>query len=140
MSNPTMQAVMIRTAAALALILFSGCATQPASTADDALSDFVAVSELEPQDVVRFRDQFNTRPISDLYALLQARGDHYLVQFRRRCHELYENTFPADIRRDRNVLRAGFDTIRGCRIDQIFSIDASQAEELKLLAKRLEDK
>ena len=130
---------MIRTTAALMAILLSGCATQPPSTANDALSDFVVVSELEPLDIVRFRDQFNTRPISDHYALLQARGDHYLVQFRYRCHELYENTFPPDIRHDRNTLRAGTDTIRGCRIDQIFSVDESQAEELKLLADRLED-
>ncbi len=140
MSNLTMQAVMIRTAVALSVTLVSGCATQPESTADDALSDFVVVSELEPQDAMRFRRQFNTRPLAGHYALLESQGDYYLVQFRQRCHELYENTFPADIRRDRNVLRTGIDTIRGCRIDQIFSIDASQAEELKLLAKRLEDK
>ena len=139
MSNPTMQEIMTRMTAALLVVLLSGCVAQPVSTANDAVSDFVVVSELEPQYVVRFRDQFNTRPLTDHYALLQAREDHYLVQFRRRCHELYENMFPADIRRDRNVLRAAFDTIRGCRIEQIFSVDASQAEELKLLAKRLED-
>lgn len=120
-------------------VLLSGCATQSASTANDALSDFVVVSELEPLDVVRVRDQFNTRPLTDHYALLQTRGDHYLVQFRHRCHELYETRFPADIRRDRHNLRPGIDTIRGCRIDQAFSVDESQAEELKLLANGLED-
>ena len=134
-----MQELMIRTTTVLMVILLSGCATQPASTANDALADFVVVSELEPLDVVRFRDQFNTRPLSDHYALLQARGDRYLVQFRYRCHELYEDRFPPDTRHDRNAVRAGIDTIRGCRIDQIFSVDESQAEELKLLANRLED-
>lgn len=121
------------------VILVSGCATQPASTENEALSDFVVVSELEPLDVVRFRDQFSIRPLTDHYALLKARGDHYLVQFRYRCHALYENRFPPDIRHDRNALRAGIDTLRGCRIDQIFSVDESQAEELKLLANGLED-
>ncbi len=133
-----MQEVMMRTA--LLLILLSGCATPPASTADDPITDFVVVSGLEPLDVVRFRDQFNTRPLADHYALLQAREDHYLVEFRHRCHELYENRLPPpDIRHDRNALRAGEDTIRGCRIDQIFQLDESQAQELKILASGLED-
>lgn len=139
MSNPTMRQITIRLAATFVAAVLSGCAAQPASTENDVVSDFIVVAELEALDVVRFRDQFSTRPLVDRYALLQARGDHYLVRFRYRCHELYENRFPPDIRHDRSALRAGIDTIRGCRIDRIFSVDESQAEELKLLANRLED-
>lgn len=139
MSNSTMQELTIRLTAALMVALFSGCAAQPESMENDAVSDFIAVAELEALDAVRFRDQFSTRPLADRYALVKARGDQYLVVFRRRCHELYGSTFQPDTRYDGKVLRAGADTIRGCRIDQIFSVDESQAEELKLLANRLED-
>jgi len=119
--------------------LLSGCAAQSGSTANDAVSDFIEVAELEALDVVRFRDQFSTRPLADRYALVQARGDYYLVVFRRRCHELYGSRFQPDIRYDGKKLRAGIDTIRGCRIDQLFSVDQGQAEELKLVANRLKN-
>ncbi len=139
MSNATMQHMTMRTSAILVAALLSGCAAQPESTENDAFSDFIAVAELEPLDTARFRDQFSTRALTDEYALLQAREERYLVQFRQRCRALNENSFPADIRRDRNALRPGIDTIRGCRIEQIFSVEKSQAEELKILADRLDN-
>ena len=39
----------------------------------------------------------------------------------------------ADIRRESNVIRARFDTLRGCHIDSIYEVNEGQAEELKAL-------
>ena len=134
-----MQQMTRRLSATLLAALLTACAAQPESAEDDVVSDFIAVAELQALDAVRFRDQFNTRPLAGRYALLRARDNHYLVQFRRRCRELYENNFPPDIRHERNTLRPGIDTIRGCRIDQIFSVEESQAAELKILADGLDN-
>jgi len=124
---------MKRLTAVLMATPLLGCAEQPVASATDAVDDFIVVSELEALDVVRFRDQFNYKIISDEYVILTSRGDYYLAQFRRRCHELNDNEFPPDIRYDRNKLRAGIDTIRGCRIDRLFALDEAQAQELEIL-------
>ena len=38
-----------------------------------------------------------------------------------------------DIRYDSSVLRARFDTLRGCRIDKLYAIEPGQADELRNL-------
>lgn len=125
----------MRLAATLIATLSLGCAAQPDATATDAIDDFIVVSELEALDAVRFRDQFNYKVITDEYVVLTSREDYYLAQFRRRCRELSERDVVPDIRHDRNKLRAGIDTIRGCRIDRLFAIDEAQAQELEILGK-----
>lgn len=125
---------MTRSMLAFVTTLLFGCVAQPGPDANDAIADFIVVSELKPKDIVRLRDQFNYDYLSENYVVLKARGDYYLVQFQRRCHELREREITPDKRFDRNTLRAGFDTIRGCRIDRMFAIDAAQAKELEFLA------
>lgn len=130
-----MKNIMKRLTAVTMAALLLGCSAQPRASATDAVDDFIVVSELEALDVVRFRDQFNYKIISDEYVVLTSRGDYYLAQFRHRCRELDEYEVRADIRLDRNKLRAGIDTIRGCRIDRLFAIDEAQAQELEILGK-----
>lgn len=125
----------MRLTAVLTVTLLLGCAGQPGASVTDAVDDFIVVSELEALDVARFRYQFNYKIITDEYVVLTSRGDYYLAQFRRRCRELDQSEFPPDIRFDRNKLRAGIDTIRGCRIDRLFAIDEAQAQELDILGK-----
>jgi len=115
----------------LAAALLSGCAAQTGPTKSDAIADFIAVSNLEAQDQLRFRDQFNYTQLTEKYLILKARDDYYLVEFKRRCRELNRNEITPDIRYDRSVLRAGIDTIRGCPIERLFAIDKGQAEELE---------
>lgn len=115
----------------LAAALLSGCAAQTGPTRSDAIADFIAVSDIEAQDQLRFRDQFNYTQLTEKYLVLKARDDYYLVEFKRRCRELNRNEITPDIRYDRNVLRAGIDTIRGCPIERLFAIDKGQAEELE---------
>ncbi len=78
----------MRFMAALMTALLLGCAGQPGASATDAVDDFIVVSELEALDVVRFRDQFNYRVITDEYVVLTSRKDYYLARFQRRCREL----------------------------------------------------
>ena len=125
-----MRLVIIMAAAAL-----FGCAVQPGPTKGDAIADFISANELEALDVVRFRDQFHYKQLTEDYLVLTAREDYYLAEFRRRCRELNTNEISPDLRYDRNKLRAGIDTIRGCRIERLFAIDKGQAQELEHIGK-----
>jgi len=126
---------MNRSKTALLLTLLAGCAAQTGPSADDAIADFIAVSELEELRTVRMRQQFGYDEITERFVVVKSKADHYLVEFRRRCRELDEYEITPDIRRERNVLRSGIDTIRGCIIHRIFAIDEAQAQELEQLGR-----
>jgi len=121
--------------AALMATLLIACASQPDTRVNDAVDDFIVVSELKEQDTVRMREQFHHTNLSEHYIILRTRKEKYLVKFQRRCRELNEREVKPDVRFERNTLRAGFDTIRGCRIDRMYAIDESQAQELVHLGK-----
>ncbi len=125
---------MKRSIPALIIMLLVGCAAQQGPTTDDAIGDFIALSELEQMDSIRTREQYGLSELTERYGILKTRKGFYLVEFQR-CRELkFNNEVTPDIRYDRNVLRARFDTIRGCRIKKIYAIDEAGAEELKILA------
>lgn len=128
---------MMRLTTVLLAALLFGCATQTGPTKSEAIADFIVVTELEPLDVVRFRDQFNYEQLTEDYVILTSRDDYYLVEFQRRCRELNLNEITPDLRYDRNLLRASVDTIRGCRIETMFAIDKGQAEELEYIGNEL---
>jgi hypothetical protein len=122
-------------ATVILLILFAGCATSSESEISGAVSDYIKVAELEEQDSIRTMGNWSHRPVSQRYATLKTKKEHYLVEFSRRCHELTLNEVTPDIRYEKNILRSRFDTIRGCRIGRIYAIDEGQAEELQNLGK-----
>jgi hypothetical protein len=120
----------------IAIMLFAllvACAAQRESGVDEAISDFVVLSELEEMGSIRTRDQFGTSELTERYAILKTRKDVYLVEFQR-CPPQFNDDVIPDIRYDKNTLRPRTDTIRGCRIKKIFAIDEAGAEELELLA------
>lgn len=119
----------------LMILLLAACASQPDTSATDAVDDFIVVSELEELDSVRMREQFHHTYLSERYIILRTRNANYLVRFRKRCRELNERDVTPDVRFERNTLHAGFDTIRGCRIDRMYAIDKGQVEELVHLGK-----
>lgn len=121
----------------LLFALLVGCAAQPESGADEAISDFVALSELEEMDSIRTRNRFGASELTERYAILRTRKGVYLVEFQRCPPTFHNDEVTPDIRFDSNVLRARSDTIRGCRIKKIFAIDEAGAEELKALADAL---
>jgi len=112
-----------------------GCAVQTGLTVDDAVVDYIAVSELQTLRTARMRHQWSYKQVTERYVIVSARDDHYLVEFRRRCRELSDRHVTPDLRHERNVLRSGIDTIRGCRIDRMFAIDKAQAQELEQIGK-----
>ncbi len=127
---------MRRSICALLALSLAACATQDEPSEMDAVNDFIAVSELESVDAVRSMHPYHYSVLTDRHIILKTRRESYLVQFRRRCRELnntLSTTITPDVRHERNVLRARFDTIRGCVIDQIFAIDDAHAQELKQL-------
>lgn len=99
-----------------------------------AVEDFIEVGELESVSEIRHRDQTHHEYLNDRYVILKTRKDEYLVKFVRRCMELRDNTgITPDVRREAHVIRAKFDTIRGCRIESIYPINKGQLEEIKSL-------
>ena len=72
--------------------------------------------------------------LTDHFVIYEARNDNYLIEFRRRCRELQDNTtVVADRRYDHNRLRVNEDTLRGCRIGKIYPLTKGQAAELQAL-------
>jgi len=131
--------------------LIAACA--PADVRQEqAVRDFIAVGELEERYKIRTGKQDRLSAINDKFTIYQARRGVFLVEFRRRCHELTRSgvsffdqhtgmlSSQVDVRRDHNNLRAGQDTIRGCRIHQIYALAEGQEQELKELAAALEDR
>jgi hypothetical protein len=120
----------------LVLTLLAGCAAQEdkPSTQDitQAVLDFIEVRNLESLDSLKSGTSDSWRAVGDSFVIYEGRRDEYLVQFARRCHELKDNTrITPDKRWDTNIVRAKFDTIRGCRIAAIYALDEAEAAELK---------
>ena len=114
-------------------VLLSSCATSSESEISDAVSDYIKAAELKDQDSIRTMGKFSHHIISQRYVTLETHQENFLVAFSRRCHELTQNVVTPDFRYEQNILRARFDTIRGCRIGRIYAIDKGQAEELRNL-------
>ena len=123
---------------ALGIVLLAGCAGQDEkaelSTQDvtQAVQDFIEVRELESIDSLKSGNNDSWREINDTYLVYKGRRDEYLVEFARRCYELNDSTrIVPDKRWDSSIVRARFDTIRGCRIAKIYALDEAEAAELK---------
>ena len=120
-----------------ALLLITGCSstsTQPQEI--EAVRDFVAATELEEVNEIRLSETLRYTYVNDRYVTVPTRRGDYLVELRRDCFELRRNDFTpemVDVRDNQNVLRARFDTIRGCYIGTIYEITEAQREELRNL-------
>ena len=99
----------------------------------EAVEDFIAVRKLPEVDKIRSDSTDGWYELNNYYVIYQTRRGDYLFQFARRCWELDEQRVTADKRWDANTVRARFDTLRGCRIDKIFSLTETDADELKQL-------
>jgi hypothetical protein len=112
----------------------SSTTTQPQEI--EAVRDYVVANELEEVSQIRLREQMSYTYVNDRYVTIPTRRGDYLVEFSRDCWELRRNDFTAemvDVRDNNNVIRARFDTIRGCRIGKMYEISKAQREELTAL-------
>jgi hypothetical protein len=73
--------------------------------------------------------------VSEKHIIIYDRKTSYLATFRRACKEFQDWHVTPDIRHNPNTIQARFDTIRGCKIESLFALDESQAEELIQLGK-----
>ncbi len=121
----------------LAIIAVGGCSMTPQTPREiEAVRDFVVAAELEEVAEIRLWRQMSYTHLNVRFVIIPTRRGDYLVEFQRDCRELNRIDITpemVDIRDNRHVLRAKFDTIRGCRIDRIYEISEAQSEELKVL-------
>ena len=121
-----------------ATVLLAACAAQDEkqamSTQDEAqaVRDFIDVRGLEELDKMPTAGSDSWKTIGDRFLIYEGRRAAYLVEFNRSCYELEDNTrIVADYRWDPNNIRSRFDTIRGCRIKQIYALTEGEAIELE---------
>lgn len=115
------------------IIVLQGCVTRQDPKVSAAVEDFIVAAELEELELIRTRNDYSWEYLSDRFVIIETRDGEYLLSFARRCRELYEVPVQPDIRYDSNVLRARFDTLRGCRINKLYAIEPGQADELRNL-------
>ncbi len=102
----------------------------------EAVRDYVVAAELQEVTEIRLREQMSYTYVNDRFVTIPTRRGDYLVEFQRDCWELRRNDFTpemVDVRDNPNVLRARFDTLRGCRIGKMYEITAEQRVELTAL-------
>ena len=119
----------------LVLVSVLGCASAPQEDEsvikqNDALDDYIRVAELPATDAIRKRGELHHTVINEKYIILSDQRNSYLAVFRQRCRQLDELYVTPDMRDDLNIVRARFDTYRGCRIQSLYELSEGQAQEL----------
>jgi len=120
-----------------ALLIIAGCSSTTQRPQEiEAVRDYVVAAELEEVTEIRMREQLSYTYVNDRFVTIDTRRGDYLLELQRDCWELRRNEFTpemVDVRDNPNVLRARFDTIRGCRIAKMYEITAAQRAELTAL-------
>lgn len=124
---------MNRAAGALPAMLFAACVPHQLNIDRQAVDDYVATAGLTPVTTVRTQRTDSWQPLNRYYVVYETRRGAFLLVFTRQCWALDTNEFVADERWG-SEMRARFDTLRGCRIDEIYSITEAQALELENLS------
>ena len=96
-----------------------------------AIADFIAMNELESVSAIRTMDQFSSSEVSELYVIVSARREDFLVEYYSRCVKRFDGRVEPDVRQDLRALYPKIDTFRGCRIKAIYALQPGQADEIK---------
>ena len=120
-----------------ALLIIAACSSTTQRPQEiEPVRDYVVAAELEEVTQIRLPEQMRYTYVNDRFVTIPTRRGDYLVELQRDCWELRRNDFTpemVDVRHNQNVLRARFDTIRGCRIAKMYEITAAQRTELTAL-------
>ena len=127
---------LVWSAAVVAVAALGACAQQSDRPArqdkNQAIEDFISVRALEELDLIRTDHRDGWHDLSLKYIVYETRRNKHLIEFSRSCHELVDNTrITPDIRHETGVIRARFDTLRGCRIAKIYALTEAEAAELE---------
>lgn len=117
------------------LALLAACAGTPEVPEDiQAVRDYIEVGELAQVDKIRTQGNDRFIALVPYFALYEARDGFFLLEFDRRCPEMFDNSsITPDRRYDYNMMRRGVDTLRGCRIGRMYPLTDAQAEEIRVL-------
>jgi hypothetical protein len=127
---------MNKNIALFAIVLLSACAAQdraPTQDTEQAVRDFIDVRELAEADQMRSSNRDSWHKIDQNFIIYEASKETYLLEFVRRCYELDQYPVVPDERKSGNLIRARFDTVRGCRIAKLFPLTEADAAELKAI-------
>ena len=117
--------------------MLGGCAGEPLyiPPSNQRVADYVAATELTQVGQIRKGNSDSWSYVNDRYIVYLGPKD-YLIEFRDNCGVLNDNDWvPADYIHDHRNLRAREDTIRGCIIEKIYSINRVQRSEIRQLAR-----
>ena len=120
-------------AASLTLTLLAACADTPTAgerrAAMDAsieeVREFIKHMKPRPIGHVRFRPPLRWQYLNDYFVIVDGRNGRHLVEMDVLCNDLGSaSIYPdmADVRDTRGLLRAQHDSIRGCRIKEIYKL------------------
>ena len=128
----------------LVTAIVAGCATgedeeRPPLTSrqarEQALVDetyaYLRSANLDQKTMIRYVGKFNIVSANRRFAVIKARSSRYLIETEIDCPRLPvagARDDSIDVRVKRNMLRAGYDTIRGCRIKSIWELPDPPAE------------
>ena len=133
----------IAPATLLVASLAAGCAStaehESIVARNDAIEDYVVVSELEELDQIRKRGELYHTVVTNRYIILKDRRNIYLATFARPCWNLDELRVDPDYRHDSDTIKARFDTYRGCKIHTLHELTKGQEQEILALAEKTAD-
>ncbi|MEL7187140.1 MAG: DUF6491 family protein [Pseudomonadota bacterium] len=129
----------------MTLALAGGCASggeeqekSPRMQKNDAIDDFIKVSELEPESRIRYTGQLQHEVITDDYIFIRDNRNTWLIVFAQTCYHVDGPIVEPDVRYDSRTLRSRFDTIRGCRIRDIYPVTDGMVQEIEALIRPYE--
>lgn len=114
------------------LPLLAACAGQP-QVDKEAVADFIAARHLEQVPYISSDTSDGWNNLNDYYLLYHTRRGEFLVEFASRCWDLDSNRVMPDTRWDSTRIEAKYDTIRGCRIGNIYKLSDEETAELRNL-------
>lgn len=126
------------TALLIASALLTACAAlddKEGRREETAIADFIEVNELTSVDSIRTLDQLSSSNATDLYIIVTARREDFLLEYYSRCMKDFDGRVKPDIRQDSRALYPKIDTFRGCRIKAIYALEPGQADEIRALGR-----
>lgn len=119
----------------IAVLLLAACAGTPSpeiANKNQSVRDFIDLRQLEELPKLRSLNSEGWDQLTPTFIVYNTRRDSYLVEFARPCWQLDDNSrIIADERFEPNVIRAKFETLRGCRIAAIYGLNEAEAAELR---------
>ena len=125
---------MNRIMALLAVALLAGCAAQEETMDSDkeqAIRDYIASRQLAEADRIRTRSRDRTVELDPTFVLYKTINGSYLIEFAQACRALIDGEVIPDVRLQGETIRARSDTLRGCRIQYIYTLADHEATELE---------